>query len=126
MADQNFNNLLPPEMRAFAEQSVQQARKAFDDLMTATQQAVSNFEGQANTAQSSVKGLQQKVVTFSEKNVAASFDFAQKLLRAQSGEEVMKLHADFVKSQVQTLTEQAKDLAQHAAAGVPKGPSGTR
>ena len=34
MADQSFNDFLPPEMRKFAEQSVQQAKKAFDDLMT--------------------------------------------------------------------------------------------
>ena len=30
MADPTINNLLPPEMRAFAEQSVQNAKKAFD------------------------------------------------------------------------------------------------
>ena len=34
-------------MRKFAEQSVQQAKKAFDDLMNATQRAVSTFEGHA-------------------------------------------------------------------------------
>ena len=37
MADQPFNDFVPPEMRKFADQSVQQAKKAFDDLMTATQ-----------------------------------------------------------------------------------------
>ncbi len=115
MADHPFNDFVPPEMRKFAEQSVQQAKKAFDQLMNATQQAVSTFEGHATSAQNSAIELQRKVVGYSEKNVGASLEFAQKLLEAKGAEDVMKLHADYVKSQVQALTEQARDLAQHAA-----------
>jgi phasin len=122
MADPTIDNLLPPEMRAFAEQSVQNAQKAFDQLMSATQRAVSTFEGQATTARSSVLGLHQKVLGFSERNVAAAFEFAQRLLHAKDGEEVVRLHAEFVKAQVQALTEQARELTQHAAsASKPKG-----
>jgi phasin len=112
MADTAFNTLFPPEMRTFAEQSVAQARKAFDELMAATHRTVSTFEGQ--TAQFGFRGLQQKVVTFSERNISASFDFAQRLLHAKDGEEVMRLHAEFVKSQMQALAEQARELTQHA------------
>jgi phasin len=115
MAENAFNTLFPPEMRTFAEQSVAQARKAFDELMAATQRTVSTFEGQ--TAQFGFLGLQQKVVSFSERNIAASFDFAQQLLRAKDGEEVMRLHAEFVKAQMQALAEQARELAQHATPG---------
>lgn len=122
MADPTIDNLLPPEMRAFAEQSVQNAQKAFDQLMSATQRAVSTFEGQATTARSSVLGLHQKVLGFSERNVAAAFEFAQRLLHAKDGEEVVRLHAEFVKAQVQALTEQARELTQHAArASKPQG-----
>ena len=116
MADNTFNTLFPPEMRAFAEQSMAQAQKAFDELMAATQRTVSTFEGQTTSAQSGFRGLQQKVVSFSERNVAASFDFAQNLLHAKDGEEVVRLHAEYVKAQIQALSEQARDLAQSAAA----------
>ena len=124
MADPTLNNMFPPQMRAFAEQSIAQAQKAFDELMSATQRAVSSFEGQTTTAQSSLRGLQQKVVSFSERNVAASFEFAQKLLHAKDGEEVMRLHAEFVKAQVQAMTEQARELAQHATSSIPKPGNG--
>ena len=103
MADQPFNDFVPPEMRKFAEQSVQQAKKAFDDLMTATQRAVSTFEGHASSAQTTALELQRKVVGYSERNVAASLEFAQKLLQAKDPEDVMKLHADYVKAQMQAL-----------------------
>ena len=124
MADPTFNNLFPPEMRAFAEQSVAQAQKAFDEFMSATQRAVSSFEGQTTSAQSGLRGLQQKVVSFSERNVAASFEFAQKLLHAKDGQEVMQLHAEFVKAQIAALTEQAQELAKHAASAMPRAGNG--
>ena len=115
MADQSFNDFVPPEMRKFAEQSVQQARKAFDELMTATQRAASTFESHASSAQTAAIELQRKVVGYSERNVAASLEFAQRLLQAKAPEDVMKLHADYVKAQMQALAEQARDIAQHAA-----------
>jgi phasin len=118
MAEPSFNDFIPPEMRTFAEQSVQQAQKAFDDLMTVTQRAVSTFEGHATSAQTSVREIQRKVVTFSERNVAASLEFAQQLLQAKDGEDVLKLHAEYVRTQMQALSEQAKELAQHAAKAV--------
>src|SRR4029079_7728027 len=114
MADQTINDFVPPEMRKFADQSVQQAKKAFDDLMAATQRAVSTFEGHASTAQSTALELQRKVVGYSERNVAASLEFAQKLLQAKDAQDVMKLHAEYVRAQIETLTAQARDIGQQA------------
>jgi phasin len=121
MNDQVFNDFVPPEMREFAEHSVRQARKAFDDLMSTTQHAVSTFEGRATSAQSGARELQRKVVGFSERNVATSLEFAQKLLRAASPEEVMQLHSNYVRTQMQALNEQAQELAQHAAGTISSG-----
>ena len=43
MADSTMPNFpVPPEMRAFAEQSFDQARKAFDSFFSATQRAISS------------------------------------------------------------------------------------
>jgi phasin len=118
LSKQNFQ--VPPEMRAFAEQSVEQARKAFDSVMTAAQSAASAIEGQTVAAQAGAKDVQRKAVAFAERNVDASFDFARKLLAAKDGEEVMKLHAEYVKACMQALSEQARELGQTAgrAAGV--------
>ncbi len=112
---------VPPEMRTLAEQSVEQAKKAFDGFMTATQQAVSTIEGQAAVAQAGAKDMSRKAVGFAEKNVAASFEFAQRLVRAKDAEEVMKLHADYVKTQMQSLNDQAHELGQAATKARPGG-----
>jgi len=115
MADKPFSDFVPPEMRAFADQSVQQAKTAFDDLMKATQRAVSTLGGTATSAQTTAIELQRKLVEYSERNVAASMELAQSLLRAKDPQEVLRLHTDYVRAQMEALAEQARDLAQHAA-----------
>ena len=59
--------------------------------------------------------MQRKAVAFAERNVDASFDFARKLVAAKDSEEVMKLHADYVKAHMQALSDQARELGQTAA-----------
>jgi phasin len=115
MADKPFSDFVPPEMRAFADQSVQQAKTAFDDLMKATQRAVSTLGGTATSAQTTAIELQRKLVEYSERNVAASMELAQSLLRAKDPQEVLRLHTEYVRAQMEALAEQARDLAQHAA-----------
>jgi phasin len=116
MAVQSLHDFLPPEMRSFAEQSMQQAKRAFDEWMSATQRAVAAFEGQTSSAQTSAREVQRKVVAYSERNVAASLEFARKLLDAKDAETVMALHADYAKNQMQALAEQARDIARQAPA----------
>jgi phasin len=106
---------VPDEMRAYAEKSVEQAKKAFDGFVTAANHAVSGFEGQAAAAQAGAKEVAQKAMTFAEQNVASSFDFAQKLMRAHDVGEVVKLHSDYVTGQLRSLTEQAQELGQSTA-----------
>jgi hypothetical protein len=40
---------------------------------------------------------------------------AQSLLRAKDPQEVLRLHTEYVRSQMESLAEQARDLATHAA-----------
>jgi phasin len=106
---------IPAEMRNVAEQSVVQARQAFDGFMTAAQKAVSKFEEQTTAAQGNAKNAGDKIMGFAEQNVASSFEFAQRLVRARDLDEMMRLQAEFARSQMETLAEQAKELGQGAA-----------
>ena len=112
--DSNMNFEIPAEMRAFAEKSVEQARHAFDTFVAAAQHAANTAETQAKGAQLSAKEAGELAMRFAERNIASSFDFAQKLVRAKDPQEVMALHAEYAKSQMATLTEQAKELGEKA------------
>ena len=101
---------VPTQMRQFAEQSLEQARKAVDGFMTAAQKTVTTMEAQTTAAQSGAKDVGQKAMGFAEQNIANSFEFAQKLVRAKDLQEVMALQQEFLASQMKAMSEQAKDL----------------
>jgi phasin len=106
---------IPNEVRSFAEQSVAQARKAFDGFLQAANQAMGQFQGQAQAARSSANEIAQKSMTYAEQNVAATFDFAQKLMRAKDAAEIMGLQSEYLTRQMQTISTQVQDLGQTAA-----------
>jgi phasin len=123
MADNPWNFDVPTQMRQFAEQSVEQAKKAMDGFLTAAQKTAAVIETQANTAQSGAKDVREKVMSFAEQNIANSFEYAQKLVRAKDVQEVMALQQEFLSAQMQAMQAQAKDLgsaATQAAANAPK------
>jgi phasin len=106
---------IPTEMRAFAEQSVTQARKAFDGFIQAANQAMGQMQGHAQAAHSSATELARKSVGYAEQNVASTFDFAQKLMHAKDAAEVMALQSEYLSRQMQALTSQVQELGQSAA-----------
>jgi phasin len=106
---------VPAEMRAFAEQSVEQAKVAFDKFISAANDAVNTLEGRAKTAQAGAKDVSEKAMSYAEENVSNAFAFAQKVVRARDMNDLMQLQAEFVKTQMQVLSEQAKDLGETAS-----------
>ncbi|HEY6023778.1 MAG TPA: phasin family protein [Pseudolabrys sp.] len=106
---------IPADMRALAEKSVEQAKQAFDIFISAAQHAVNSAETQAATAQAGAKEVGELAIGFAERNIASSFEFAQKLLQAREPKDVMALHSEYVTRQIATLTDQAKELSKRAA-----------
>jgi phasin len=106
---------IPAEMRAIAEKSVEQARRAFDTFMSAAQQAATSADKQTAAARAGAKEVGALAVRCAERNIASSFEFAQQLIRAKDFEEVMALHTDYVKRQIAALSDQVKELTKEAA-----------
>ena len=95
MAKEPFEQFaMPNEVRAFVEQSVAQARAAFDGIANAATQAVSHWQGQAHAARAGASEIAHKSMAYAEQNMAATFDFAQKLMYAKDATEVMRLQQE--------------------------------
>jgi phasin len=103
---------VPAEMRAFAEKSVEQARQAFESFVATAHRTVSAFEGQAETTRKGAKEVGERAMSFAERNIASSFDFAQKIVRARDVNEMVKLQGDYINEQMKALSAQAKDLGE--------------
>jgi phasin len=116
MAKEPFEQFaMPNEVRAFVEQSVAQARTAFDGIAQAANQAVAQWKGQAEAARAGASEIAHKSMAFAEQNMSSTFDFAQKLMHAKDPTEVMRLQSEFLANQMRTLSSQAQDLGQSAA-----------
>ena len=103
---------IPKEMRSMAEASFDQARKAFEGFLASAQQTTARIEGQGASVRAGAKDISTKAVSYAEKNVAASLDYAEHLLKAKDLAEVMRLHSEYVQNQMRSLAEQASEMGQ--------------
>jgi phasin len=109
------DDIFDSPMRVFAEKSVEQAKSAFDSFVAATQEVVNRAQNQAMSTQTGAREMGELAMRYAERNIAASFDFAQRLVQAKDAKEMADLHAEYIKKQMQTLTEQAQELGREAA-----------
>ena len=117
--DNGANFEIPPQMREFAEKSMEQAKQAFDSFVAATQHAVKTAENHATTTQTSAKEVGALAMKYAERNINSSFELARKLVKAKDPAEVMALHREYVSGQIAVLTDQAKELGKQATNKMP-------
>jgi phasin len=100
----------PTEFRDLAARSVEQARKAFESFLGATQRAAGVAGGAVNASEDGVKSITAHVLACTEQNMNAAFDLAQKLIKVKDPQEAFTLQGEYLKTQVETLQAQAKEL----------------
>jgi phasin len=103
---------IPKDMRAMAEASFEQARKTFEKFVASAQAATGTIEERNAAAAAGAKDIGSKAIAYAEKNVQASLDYAQSLLKAKDLPEVMRLHSEYVQGQMRALAEQASEMGQ--------------
>jgi phasin len=103
---------IPKEMRSMAEASVDQARQAFEKFVATAQQTAGSIEERGASVRAGAKDISAKAMSYAEKNVQASLDYAQSLLHAKDLPEMMRLHGDYVQAQMRALAEQASEFGQ--------------
>ena len=105
---------IPEQMREAADRSVQEAKKAVEQFLDASQKAVANAEGSVRSLQEGAADINRQALAFVEENMAASFDLAQRLVRARTVEEVASIQQEFMSRQMTKFAEQGKQLGDMA------------
>jgi phasin len=103
---------IPKEMRSMAEASFDQARKAFEKFLSSAQATAGSIEERGATVRAGAKDISATAMSYAEKNVQASLDYAQSLLQAKDLTEIMRLHSEYVQAQMRALAEQASEMGQ--------------
>lgn len=96
--------------RETAENGSAQAKAAFANASTAAADAATLMK---DSYSRTVKGAQEyntKVIEFAQANTKAAFDFAQELVGVKSPSEFFELSTSHSRRQLETLTEQTKEL----------------
>ena len=92
-------------MKQSVEETKVQALSAMDTYFEFLNRAISSFPSGGTE-------FGEKLKTFSEKNVITTHQFVRRLGQAKDFQEVFRLQAEFMQTQMQTFAEQAKSLAE--------------
>jgi phasin len=103
---------IPKEVRSMAEASLEQARKTFEKFLASAQETAGSMEERSATMRAGAKDISTTAIANAEKNVQASLDHAEALLKAKDVSEVMKLHSEYVQGLMRSLAEQASEMGQ--------------
>ena len=103
---------VPEQMRALAEKGVSQARDNYAKFKDAAESHNGAIEAFFANASKGASDYSAKVMEFMKANTTANLDFAQQLLSIKSPSEALELWTGHTRKQVETLTAQAKELAE--------------
>jgi phasin len=103
---------VPKELRSMAEAGFEQARKGFETVLSSAQQTANVIEGKGASVREGAKDIASKAVSYAERNVTASLDYAQQLVHAKDISEIMRVHTEYVQGQMKALAEQASEIGQ--------------
>ena len=110
MMDPKLTMDVPPQVREFAQKSVDQAERAISSFLESASKSVA-------TVPSPMTDIAKQALAVTEKNLKASLDHARKLMQAKDVGEVMQLQTDFLRNQFGVATEQFKVMASGVASG---------
>ena len=105
---------VPAAFREVAEKGVAQAKEHYEKMKSTAEDATEMLEETYTTASKGCSDYGLKLVETAKANSNAAFDLFGELLTAKSYAEVVELYTAYVRAQFDTVSAQAKELADHA------------
>src|SRR6266581_2396676 len=103
---------VPEQMRAFAEKGVSQARDSYAKFKDAAETHNGTMEAVFTNASKGTSAYSSKLVEFMKANTTTSLDFAQELFGVKTPAEALELWTSHTRKQLETMSVQAKQLAE--------------
>ena len=108
------NMEVPAAFREMAEKGVAQAKESYEKMKTAAEDATEMLEETYATASKGCSGYGLKLMETARANSNAAFDLFGGVMNAKSFSEVVELYTAYARTQFDTVSAQAKELADHA------------
>jgi phasin len=101
----------PEAFREIVEKGTTQPNETYENMNAATIEAADVIKNSYWTAVKGVEDYNSKFIEFARANTNATFDFVQKMSGVKSPTAFIELWTEHARKQVETLTEQTKELA---------------
>ena len=105
-----LDTAVPEGVRALAEKSVAQTRKAYGRSWDAFDASVTTFEKSFDAAGQGAIAFNRKIIDIARRNVDASFDLATSLAGAKNLADIVERQTAFWRKQFSALTAQAEEV----------------
>lgn len=103
---------MPESVRNIMKASIEQARRAFDTFIAASQKTMSNLEGTSTTTTDGLRHLNEKIAEFTRMNAEANFQFAMKLADARQLNDVIEMQNAHARELMDTFAKQLEELRE--------------
>ena len=98
------------QIRAFAEKGVEQSKEAYAKMKSGAEDTQKAVESTLEYARSASSDMSMKTISTLRGNAEAGFAHLEALVGAKSLSEVFELQTSFLRKQVETSVEQAKEF----------------
>ena len=88
--------------------------EGLDKLRKASAEYFQMLEKNLTSSQLPIAGQAKQYCDHMQRNVTATFDFCDKLIKAKDVQDSMKIQAEFFQEQMRVMTEQAKSFGESA------------
>jgi hypothetical protein len=103
---------MPESVRNVMKSSIEQAKKAFDSFIGASQKAMQGMEASPSAQAGGLKELNDKIAEYTRLNADANFHYAMKLADTRQLSDVVELQNAHVRETMDRFTKQLEDLRE--------------
>src|ERR1700676_5613669 len=110
MIDPKLTMDVPPQVREFAQKSVDQAERAISTFIESASKS-------AAIMPAPMSDVAKQALAITEANLKSSFDFARRLMEAKDLGDVMQLQTEFLRNQFVIVIDPFKKMTSVASSG---------
>ncbi len=118
--NQTMDFEIPSSVRDLASKSVEQAREAYNRFLDASRQAHEVVSKSTDVLATGAREINEKAVKYTETNLQANFELAQRLCNAKDLKEALEIQNQFARRQMETYAQQAQEISRLLAQSAQK------
>ena len=103
---------VPESIRTIMKSGIEQARKAFDSFVSASENMMHGIETPSNPVADNLKSINEKIAAFTRQNAEANFNLAMKLAGAHQLSDIVEIQNTHMREQMEMFSRQIEEMRE--------------